>query len=132
MRERKRKVEDAKKIHRIVHEKDKSKASRRVEEEMGDSCITMSRSCSASGKVGIGTTTKAGGLIQSCAPKQDGKKWSTFAATRRTQESPGNCACARLEEHPSRQDGRRLTRDNQESPTYHGAKMITNRFFFSP
>ena len=35
MRERKRKVEDAKKIRGIVHEKDKSKASRRVQDEMG-------------------------------------------------------------------------------------------------
>ena len=35
MRERKRKVEDAKKIRGVVHEKDKSKASRRVQDEMG-------------------------------------------------------------------------------------------------
>ena len=34
MRERKRKVEDAKKIRGFVHEKDKSKASRRVQDEM--------------------------------------------------------------------------------------------------
>ena len=51
-------------------------------------------------------TTKADDLIQSCAPKRDKKKWSTFVATRCTQESPSKCAYPRPEEHPSRQDGR--------------------------
>ena len=37
------------------------------------------------------------GLIQSCPPKRDKKKWSTFVATRCTQESPGKCAYARPE-----------------------------------
>ena len=68
------------------------------------------------GKDGIGMTTKAGGLTRSCAPKRDKKKWSTFVAARCTHEFPGKCAYARPEGHPSRQDGRRLTRGSQESP----------------
>ena len=52
-----------------------------------------------------------GGLIQSCAPRQDVRRWSTFVATRCTEVSPERCAYARREGRPSRQDGRRLTRD---------------------
>ena len=40
----------------------------------GNSCITMSRSCSACGKDGTGMTTKADGVIQSCAPRPGEKK----------------------------------------------------------
>ena len=60
-------------------------------------------------------TTKAGGLIPNCAPKQDVKKWSTFVATRCTRESPERYAYVRR--HPSRQGGRRPTRDSHGSPT---------------
>ena len=35
------------------------------------SCTMMSRSCSAYGKDGTGMTTKAGGSIQSCAPRRE-------------------------------------------------------------
>ena len=66
---------------------------------------------------GIGMTTKAGGLIPNCAPRQDVKKWSTSVATKCTRESPERCAHARRRRHPSRQDGRRPTRDNQGSRT---------------
>ena len=62
-------------------------------------------------------TTKAGGLIRDCAPRRDKNKWSTFVATRCTQGSPEKRAHVRRERHPSRQDGRRPTRDNQGSPT---------------
>ena len=60
--------------------------------------------------------TMAGGLIQSCAPMRDERRWSAHVATRCTPESPGRCARARLEGHPSRQDGRRLTWGSRESP----------------
>ena len=115
-REKKRTVEDVQRIRRMVHEIDKSKIPSHMQNEMGNSCIKTSRSCSACGTVGIGMTTKAGGLIQGCAPKRDKKKWSTFVATGCTQESPVKSAHARPEGHPSRQDGRKLTRGNQESP----------------
>ena len=72
----------------------------------GNSCITMSRNCSACGKGGIGMTSKAGGLTQGCAPRQDVRRWSTFVATGCTQESPGRCANVRRGKHPSRQVGR--------------------------
>ena len=62
-------------------------------------------------------TTKADGSIRSCAPGREEKKWSTSVATRCTQGSPEKLAYVRLEGHPSRQDGRRRTRDNQDSPT---------------
>ena len=52
--------------------------------------ITTSRRCSASGK----GDNKGGWL-----------------------DPPGKCAYARRRRHPSRQDGRRLTRDNQGNPT---------------
>ena len=41
-----------------------------VQNEMGITCITMSRICSACGKDGIGVTTQAGGSIRSCAPEK--------------------------------------------------------------
>ena len=98
-REKKRKVEDVQSIRRIVHENDRKQETQPHAKRDGQiSFIMTSRSCSACGKDGTGTTTKAGGLIQSCAPKRDEK-----------------CAYARRGRHPSRQDGRRLTRDNQES-----------------
>ena len=79
--------------------------------------MTTSRSCSACGKDGIGMTTKAGGLTWGCAPRQDVKKWSTSVVTRYTRESSEKCAYVRRRRRPSRQDGRRLTRDNQVRPT---------------
>ena len=39
------------------------------------------------GKNGTGTT-KTGGLIRTCAPRQDVKKWSTYVTTQCTQGSP--------------------------------------------
>ena len=39
------------------------------------------------GKDGTGMTTKVCGLIRSCAPRQDVKKWSTYVATTCTQET---------------------------------------------
>ena len=116
-REKKRKVEDVQRTRRMVHDSDKNKILSHMQTKWADSGIMMSRSFSACGMVGIGMTTKGGGLIQSCAPKRDKKKWSTFVATRCTRESPGKCAYARPEGHPSRQDGRRVTRGSQESPT---------------
>ena len=62
-------------------------------------------------------TAKADGSIRSCAPERDERKWSTSVATRCTQGSTGKLAYVKLEGHPSRQDGRRRTRDNQGSPT---------------
>ena len=53
-------------------------------------------------------TTKADDSIRSCAPGQDEKKWSTSAATKCTQVSPEK-------RHPSRQDGRRPTREAQSA-----------------
>ena len=112
MRERKRKVEHAKKIRGTVHEKDKSKASRRVQDEMER--LTQHDEQECVGRMALGWQQWRMALgFPRCVPKQDGKKWSTFAATRCTQEPPGSCACARLEEHPSRQDGRRLTDKGQ-------------------
>ena len=58
-------------------------------------------------------TTLAGGLIRNCAPGQDVKQWSTSVATRCAQGSPEKRAYVRREGHPSRQDGRRPTRDKQ-------------------
>ena len=83
-----------------------------------NSCVTVSRSCSACGKDGIGMTTKADDLIPRCVPKHDVKKRSTFAATRCTQESTREvCLRETVKSTSSRQDGLRLTRDNQGSPT---------------
>ena len=57
-----------------------------------DSCIMMSRSCSACGKDGTGMTTMAGGF-QTCVPRQDVQKWSTFVATTCIQGSLEKPAC---------------------------------------
>ena len=111
-REQKRKAEDAKRIRGIVHENNEKKRLSHVQNEMENSRTTVSRNCSACGK-GIGMTTLAGGLIRNCAPRQDVKQWSTTVAARCTRESPEWRAHARRRGHPSRQDGRRLTRDNQ-------------------
>ena len=48
--------EDANRIYRIVHENDKSKGFSHMQNEMADSCIMMSRSCSACGKDRPGKT----------------------------------------------------------------------------
>ena len=85
--EHQRKVEDAKRIRRIAHENDKNKGSSHEQNEMGRLNIMMSRSCSVCGKDGTGLTTKAGGLIRTCAPRQDVKKWSAFVATGCTRGS---------------------------------------------
>ena len=55
--------------------------------QRGYACIMMSRSCSVCGKDGTGMTTKAGGF-QTCVPRQDVQKWSTFVATTCIQGSP--------------------------------------------
>ena len=52
------------------------------------------------GKDGTGMTTKEGGLIRTCAPRQDLKKWSTFVATKCTQGSPEKPGYVRREKHP--------------------------------
>ena len=72
-----------------------------------NSCTMMSRNCSVCGKAGMGTTTKAGGLTPSCAPRQGAC----------VIEFPGRCTCAKQGKDPSRQDGRRPTKGNQGSPT---------------
>ena len=68
-------------------------------------------------------STKAGGLTRSCAPRQDVMTWSTSVATRCTREFPERRAYARRRGHPSRQDGRRLTRGNQGKPN-EGARWV--------
>ena len=111
MREQKREAEDAKRIRGIVHEHNENKRLSYVQNERGNSCIKRSRSCSACGKDGTGMTTKADGLIQSCAPgkargsgvhpsPQDVHKSHQRSVP--TQDRKGT---------PSRQDRQRLTRD---------------------
>ena len=86
-------MEDATRICRIVPENDKNKDYATCKMKWADSCIMMSRSCSACGKDGIGMTTRAGGLIRNCAVRQDVKRWSTFVVTRCTQGvSRENCS----------------------------------------
>ena len=115
-REHQRKVEDAERIRRIVHENDKNKGVGHVQDEMGRLMHHDEQELLSVGD-GTGMTTKAGGLILTCAPRQDVKKWSTSVATKCTQGSPEKPAYVRRERRPSRHDGRRLTRGNQGSPT---------------
>ena len=70
MREQK-KAKDAKRIRGIVHEKTRAKEQVTCEMIWRNSCMTLSRNCSACGKDGIGMTTKADGLTRSCAPGRD-------------------------------------------------------------
>ena len=56
------------------------------------------------------------GWTPSCAPRQDVRRWSPFVVTRCTRESPERRAYMRRRRRPSRQDGRRLTRDSEGSP----------------
>ena len=110
-REKKRKVEDVQRIRRMVHEKDKSKRLSHMQNEM-ERLMHHDEQELLSVLEGWHWDDKGG---QSCAPKRDKKKWSTFFDTRCTQASPRKCAYARPEGHPSRQDGRRLSRGSQES-----------------
>ena len=79
--EQKKKAEDAKRILGLFTKMRRTKERVTCKMKWGNPCITMSRTCSACGKDGIEMTRKAGGLIQSCAPRQDGKQWSTFVPT---------------------------------------------------
>ena len=74
MREQRKGAEDANRICSIIHENAENKGLRLVDAEMGNSCIRTSRSCSARGKNGTGTTTRAGCLTRSCVPRQDVKR----------------------------------------------------------
>ena len=78
MRERRKRAEDANRICGITHENAENKGLSLVEAEMGNSCIKMSRSCSACGKDGTKTTSST----RSCVPRQDVKRWSTSADTK--------------------------------------------------
>ena len=78
----------------MVHENDKDKGTIYAQDEVGNSCIAMSRHCSAFGKGGIGTTPKVDDLTRGCAPRPDVKKWSTFVATR-CAYAQGSPTCAR-------------------------------------
>ena len=82
MWEQNKKAKDAKRMRGMVHENDKDKGTIYAQDEVGNSCIAMSRHCSAFGKGGIGTTPKVDDLTRGCAPRPDVKKWSTFVATR--------------------------------------------------
>ena len=66
-----KKSTDATRIRGTVHEKEKRRNKSR-----------------ARWKDVIGMTTKAGDLTLSCALRQDVSRWSTFVATRCTQECP--------------------------------------------
>ena len=59
-------------------------------------------------------TAKAGGLTWSCAPRQDVRRRITFVATKCTRDSPERRGPVRRRTGPSRQDGRRLTREPNE------------------
>ena len=79
--EQKKKAEDAKRILGLFTKMRRTKERVTCKMKWENQCITKSRTCSACGKGGIGMTRKAGGLIQSCAPRQDVKQWSTFIPT---------------------------------------------------
>ena len=96
MRERKRKVEDAKKIRGIVHEMDKSKASGVAQ------CV---------GKDRTGMTTS-----RDVCQSKTGRSEVHSSPQMYTRVSRDTCL-RETGKAPSRHDGRRLTTDNQGSPT---------------
>ena len=99
-REKKRKVEDVKRIRRSVRESNKNQDLSHVQSEMGKLMHHDEQEL----------------LSRSCAPRPGEREWSTSVATRCTQGSLEKRAHVKREGHPSRQDGRRPTRGNQGSP----------------
>ena len=108
----------AKRIRRIVHENDKNEGLSHVQNGMENLMHHDEQELLSVLEGWHWDDNKGGdGLIRTCAPGQDVKRWSTFVATRCTQGSPAKPAYVSRERHSSRQDGRRLTRGNQVSPT---------------
>ena len=97
---------------RLFMKTTKSKEQVTCKMKWRNSCITISRNCSACGKGGTGMTTKAGGLTLSCAPRQHVRRWSTLVATRCTRECPERRAYMRRSRNRSRQDWRRPGKPN--------------------
>ena len=73
-------MEDAKRIRRIVHENDKNKGLSHVQNEMGRLMHHDEQELLSVWEGWPWDDNK--GLIRTCAPRQDVKKWSTFVATR--------------------------------------------------
>ena len=74
MREQRKRAEDANRICSIIHENAETKWLSLVEAEMGKLMHQDEQELFSAWEGGSGTTTKAGGLIQSCVPRQDVKR----------------------------------------------------------
>ena len=107
-----KKAKDAKKTRGIVHKNVENKATSQVQDEMRKLMHHVEQELFSLSEGVFGMTTEAVGWTPSCAPRQDVRRWTTFVVTRCTRVRPDRRACVRRRKHPSRQDGRRLTRDN--------------------
>ena len=110
-REAKKEVKDAKRIRGIFHANDKNKGTGRVLGEM-ENLMHHDEQELLSLWEGWHCDDHRGG----CLDLELFAKASTSVVTRCPRECPERRACVRLGKQPSRQDGRRLTRDNQGSP----------------
>ena len=118
MRERRKRAEDANRICSITHENAENKRLSHVQNEMGNLMHHDEQELLSVWEGWQWDDIKGGWLDPELCTRarREEKKWSTSVATRCTQESPEKLAYVRLEGRPSRQDGRRRTRGNKDSP----------------
>ena len=117
-REQKKKAEVAKRIHGIVHGNDKNKRTIHAQDEMGKRMHHDDQELFSIWRGGgVRMTTQAGGLTLSCAPRQRREYVEYIRRQNMYTRVPREVCLREREGHPSRQDGRRLTRGNQGSPT---------------
>ena len=86
-REQRKNAKDARRVRGLfIHENDKNKGLSHVQDEMEKLVHHDEQELlSVCGKDGTGMTTEAGGLIRTCAPRHDVRRWSTFVTTKCTQ-----------------------------------------------
>ena len=107
-REQKRKTEDAKRIRGIVHENNKNKRLSHVQNEMVNLSVWGGWHWD---------DNKGGWLDPELCARARREEVEYIRRHKMYTRVPEKLAYVRLEGHPSRQDGRRRTRDNQGSPT---------------
>ena len=115
-REKKRKVEDVQRIHRMVHGNDKNKRLNHMQNEMGRLMQHDEQDLLSVWEGWHWDDNKGGWLDPELCAKARQEEVDNIRRHKMSQESPGKRAYAKPEGHPSRQDGRRLTRGSQESP----------------
>ena len=114
--EQKRKTEDAKRIRGIDHENNKNKGLIRVQNEKVNFMRHGEQELFSVWEGWHWDVNKGGWLDPKlCATAR--LEEVEYIRRQCTPGSPGKIADVRLEGHPSRQDGRRRTRDNTASPT---------------